>query len=204
VIGNFKAGNGVIIDGGARILTTWSLITAKTNKVLVRNARGQLRTAVLEKQVADRPLAVLKLTQPYSNTVSLDSDRLGAAKDSRACFVLSYPVASNLEPAYPAMSAGVILRPDVGPTHLLQITVPTSNDQEGSPLFDATGHLIGLVSKDASLVGAGSFAAKIHRDEVAGEKVTEARKLPFPATDSVEALYEQLAPTVVQVVVLGE
>jgi tetratricopeptide (TPR) repeat protein len=203
---NFRAGNGVIIDGGARVLTTLRLVGPKTNKVLVRNATGQIRTAVWERQVADGPFVILKLTESYPNNVSLDPDRLGAEKDSRACFVLGYSVASSLDPAYPSISPSIVLRRDVGMTHLLQITAPTSNDHEGSPLFDATGHLIGLVSKDESLIKNSSFAAKLDRNMFIHEKINQDARSPLvaTATESAEALYERLAPAVVQIVAAAE
>src|SRR5262249_10741495 len=59
------AGNGVVIDGGARVLTLRSIAARGKGRFLVRNARGEVRSAVRVAAAAGAELASLQLEQPY-------------------------------------------------------------------------------------------------------------------------------------------
>lgn len=205
----FSVGNGVILDGGQRVLTHARIVAGAKGEVHVRNGLGQVRKARIERLLEKDGLALLKLSRPYPAQWGLKPD--AGAVGGKFCFVLGFPVADTLDGFSPTLKPCVVVRADAGVGGLMQITAGLSADQSGSPVFDPNGQLIGLalgrddgisgVADRQAFLGKGDFAIRAQAFQGLVKSAQRSGKAqPAPTTSqSVEALYDRLRPAVVMV-----
>jgi len=211
---NTSSGNGFVIDKGQRVITNASLVVNAGKDIWVRNGLGELRAAKIEKIVPDQGLALLRLITPYPSDWSLPNLSLQAPKNVRFCFVFGYPITDNLEASYPMLIPSVLVRTDVGVGNLMQISDSLGKDNSGSPVFDQSGHFIGMTLgnheplKDIvdreSILGKGFFAVRAEalRALLPKSMQSHSKRLKGKVTNpSVEELYEKLQPAVVSIIV---
>ncbi len=211
-----KSGNGFVIDQGRRILTNASLVLNANGDVWVRNGLGKIRKAKVEKTLPDHGLAVLRLETAYPKTWSLPDPLFNASMDVHFCFALGFPVTDELEKSYPILSPGMVVRSDTGYGGLMQVTSTLGSENSGSPIFDGSGHFIGMtlakqeplkgITDRDALLGKGTFAVRANEiqkllSSSIHSKKKPAKKNAVKGTPSVEELYENLLPTVVTIVV---
>jgi hypothetical protein len=209
------AGNGVVIDGGKTVLTYAQVVPAKATEVLVRNGVGRVTRARVDRSGASGDLIRLRLTEPFPASASVPLDQVSAPEGVRFCFAFAFSTPRNPAAAYPAIAPGLVVRPDAGVGGLMQITSALGPDQNGAPIFDARGKLIGLAlgtgdhqiaGKDLRRnLGKGAFALRLDETltggprKVATKLTPPGKQAPMPA---VEELFERLAPAVVQIVAI--
>ena len=211
-----KSGNGFIVDQGRRVLTNASLVLNANGDVWVRNGLGKIRKAKVEKTLPDHGLAVLRLETAYPKTWSLPDPLFNASMDVHFCFALGFPVTDELEKTYPIISPGMVVRSDTGYGGLMQVTSSLGSENSGSPIFDGSGHFIGMtlakqeplkgITDRDALLGKGTFAVRANEIQKLLSNSIHSKKKPaknkaVTGTPSVEELYENLLPTVVTIVV---
>jgi hypothetical protein len=198
-----RAGNGLIIERGTRVATLRRLIEGRAATVWVRNFRGELRQAHPEEELR-RPderadpqeadaVVLLKLESAFPSDQS--SSEVAPAGVHGLCFSLSYPAAASTDPMLPAVTPCFAFKAQSN-AGSMQVNVPLSSTEQGSPVFDAQGRLLGLAvpasearrTTLSQVPGAGSAAP-------GPSGVQAAATIPMPE------LYERLAPAVVQVMV---
>jgi hypothetical protein len=203
-----EAGNGIVMDGGSRVLTLRAIAARGGGRFLVRNSRGELRIARRSSDATSGELVRLDLEKNFPTEWSLPPERIATGDGVRFCFAFGYAVPGG-PPAYPVFATGLLLRADTGDRHVMQITSALTAGHAGSPLFDSYGRLIGLalgpeskLSDGISLtpqLGNGQFAVPIEGARPApvvrpGEKT--------PPQPQIEQLYEDLSPAIVEIVPL--
>lgn len=209
------AGNGVVIDGGKTVLTYAPVVPAKATDVLVRNGLGRVTRAHVDRASASNDLIRLRLAEPFPASSSVPLDQVSSPEGVRFCFAFGFSTPRSPEAAYPAIAPGLVVRADTGVGGLMQITSALGPDQNGAPIFDARGRLIGLAlgTGDHQIagqdvrknLGTGAFALRVSETltgtarNVATKLTPPGKQPPMPA---VEELFERLAPAVVQIVAI--
>jgi hypothetical protein len=203
------AGNGVVIDEGKAVLTDASLFNASRGKAWVRNGVGQVRSAAIERVDGEpQNMVRLRLDQPFPVVAAT---QVAGPESTRFCFVFAFGAPGNPDPAFPAITPGMVVRADTGIGGLMQITSALGAGHNGAAVFDPRGRLLGMAIAPGNRVLAGkedvrkalgnsSVAFRVDR-LLSAAKVPPATG-PQPPMPSVEELYEKLAPAVVQVIAL--
>lgn len=202
-------GNGVLVDGGKHILTRVSMTPEA--RIVARSGDGQLRHAVVAQQVAG--VSLLTPERPYPQAAALRVVRHDLASDGvRFCFVLGRSVLAAGSAAYPSLTAGMVLGTHAKLGELMQISVPLSVDDPGSPVFDTSGRLIGLALGSQQLIdgvtdrdrelGGGHFATRGDAFATLLPAVAPPPPAPGSGTVTTDELYERLSAAVVEVWVL--
>jgi S1-C subfamily serine protease len=199
-------GNGVIIDEGRRVLTVRAALGNPDGRFRVRNARGETRDARLDAAGSRGELQVLVLSQPFPAGWSIPYERFASPEDVHISFVLGYSTPGVSDPGFPAISTGVVLRPDTGVARTLQITSALAVGHIGSPVFDPRGRLIGMsLAPGAPRVdgedlgarlGKGQFALRVDSLRPATIKPLAPPQGPLAPPEEV---YEGLAPAIVTI-----
>jgi hypothetical protein len=71
-------------------------------------------------------------------------DQVSSPEGVRFCFAFGFSTPRSADAAYPAIAPGLVVRADTGVGGLMQVTSALGVDQNGAPIFDARGKLIGL------------------------------------------------------------
>ena len=207
------AGNGIIVDGGQRVLTYSAVLPKEATAIYVRNGLGKLRRA--ERTAGDQKgeLVRLRLTETYPSAWALPQDQVVAPEGARFCFAFGYSTPRNPAGSYPAVSPGLVFRADAGTGGLMQVTSALGSGHIGSPIFDPRGRLLGLSVGTGEIViggenlrgrvGAGQFAVRAVPAQPGskGSSITPTRPAgPLPPMPAIEELYERLTPSVVQII----
>ena len=200
-----SAGNGLIVEGGARVLTYAAVLPEGAATFYVRNGLGKLRRA--ERTPGDQKgeLVRLKLSDAYPSAWSFPEDQITVPDDTRFCFAFGYGAPRDLAGSYPAVAPGLVFRADAGIGGLMQVTSALGAGHGGAPVFDPRGKLIGIAVGSGDIlidgknlrgqVGKGSFALRLP-----GTSSPTRLKGPQPPMPAIEELYEKLSPSVVQLI----
>jgi S1-C subfamily serine protease/thioredoxin-like negative regulator of GroEL len=203
-----NTGSGFVIDAGHRVVTSAAVVKDTKDGIMIRNGLGYVRRAQVEWVTAEAGLVVLRLTEPYRAAWSIPPSQVAAPASGSLCFVIGYPLADSLDPVWPAVGPGLVFRLWVGEPGRIQITSALGTGSGGSPVFDATGRLIGIAlsnPRDAAggKPGGGNFALSssllLSTLEAAGV-ITHANAQPGPSAATIEEVYERMLPAVVLVV----
>jgi Tfp pilus assembly protein PilF len=197
------AGNGLIIDNGRKVATLKTLVDIPSAAIWVRNMRGELRKAVRAKAAIDRSseLAILTLEKPFPAEHSLPRDQPAPRDVHGLCFTLSFPAPASSDPLLPLETPCFALNLQ-GATGPLQLNIPLSPGERGSPVFDAQGRLLGLSVPSWPAASAGSRPTVSRLPGPTALQVDAASQPAMPAaTIAMPELYERLAPAVAQVAV---
>lgn len=140
-----SATNGFVIDDGKRVVTLADAAAHARGAIYVRNGLGRLRKAAFEK-VDNNGLATLRLEKPYDARSGL----VAAVVPGRPASVVGFGVVDSREASWPALTAGLLIRPrGMGP---LRISADLPQSISGSPVFDPQGRLVGVVSAQKTIV----------------------------------------------------
>ena len=206
------AGNGFITDEGRRVITLRRLIDFPSVSIWVRNARGELRRARLERQdERASEIATLSLSAPFAADQSLPREGTAPGNAHGLCFTLGFPSAVSIDAMLPAVTPCFAFDPQAA-DGIININIPLSAAERGSPVFDAQGRLMGLADPSA---GAGRSipvgtdqAVKRPKPLTAVIRTTTGGHSPqsissaageSQATIAMPELYERLAPAIVQI-----
>jgi len=205
----YSAGNGVVIEQGTTVLTYATLLQGSSGKAWVRNGMGKVRRAEVDKYLGvNNEWVRLKLREPFPAAWSIKTSQVAAPEGTRFCFLFGFGVPRSVDPAYPGVTSGLVLRTNAGVNDLLQITSAVGEGHDGAPVFDVHGRLLGLALNNGEhqigsqslrkILGAGTFVMRA--DSVLHSEVV--KTVALPPAPSVEELYERLSPAVVQIVVV--
>jgi len=148
------AGNGVITDEGRQVITLRRLIDSPSASIWVRNARGELRQARLERrgenasEIASE-IATLSLSSPFAADQSLPHGGSAPGNAHGLCFALSFSAALSEDAMLPAVTPCFAFDLHAG-EGTFNINIPLSVGERGSPVFDAQGRLMGLANEVAA------------------------------------------------------
>lgn len=215
-----RAGNGLIIEGGTHVATSQRLIEGPPAAWWVRNFRGELRRVYPESGVEEARLThgetrkgearhenqsaspenagavvVLKLESPFPTEQSVREIAPGGVHG--LCFSLSYPAPASVDPMLPAVTPCFAFAQQ-GSEGTLQVNVPLSPMEQGSPVFDAQGRLLGLA------MPAPATRTTVIRVPGTESSATGAGGVQSAATVPMPELYERLAPALVQVLAYAQ
>jgi hypothetical protein len=210
-----SAGNGFITDEGRRVITLRRLIDFPSVSIWVRNARGELRRARLERQdERASEIATLSLSAPFAANQSLPQEGSAPGNSHGLCFVLGFPSAVSIDAMLPAVTPCFAFDLHAA-DGIININIALSAAERGSPVFDAQGRLMGLADPSA---GAGRSipvgtdqAVKTPKPLTAVIRTTTGGHSPqsrspaageSQATIAMPELYERLAPAIVQVFIV--
>jgi hypothetical protein len=237
------AGNGLVVDGGQRVLTLSRLVAQPATTIWVKNARGEAREARLEKASTpsgEADVTYLRLTAPFEANVAPTTKAAAttrAAPDTKPaptrnaalattpvptvpaappptpapavniapatklavaptnshglCFALGFPAAASTDAMMPTVTPCFAFDPRNGS---LQLNIPLSAAEAGTPIFDAQGALMGLGNPTPASYKAGVVRVLSDQSGVAAAN---------QATVAMPELYERLAPTVAQILVFA-
>lgn len=202
------AGNGVVIDGGAAVLT-YVRLAAGAKRLWARNGVGEVREAFVEGSLGGSDLVRLRLDRAYPARWSLAAADVVPPEGVHTCFALAFGAPHSGDAAYPAVTAGTVVLADAGIGGLLKITSRLGRGHDGAPVFDARGHLIGLGLASGGhtiagrevrpALGPGGLALRVNR--VLGDFAETSSNEPSGLrTPPIEELFERLSPAVVQIV----
>jgi len=187
------AGNGIIIQDGGQVATSKRLVDRESAEVWVRSSAGEMHRARLVANANDptSEVALLSLDAPYVESHHIQSAPEGA---HGLCFTLSYPVAASSDAMLPVVTPCSALKSG---TASLQVNVPLSPSERGSPVFDAQGRLLGLAEPSPS-------RSRVLRLTGRPSPTSEGDPSDAVPTIAMSELYERLSPLVVQVLVFRE
>lgn len=139
---------GVSLDDGLHVVAALSSVSAAPNqsaRILVRDAQGHVRRAVIESTLDDTGIALLKLDTalPVTGNSTLGvADRLFPGSPFHA---VGFAVINSNYPAFPTNTSGFFARMIAGALQQLS----SADSPAGAPVFNASGQLAGFVSSDA-------------------------------------------------------
>jgi serine protease Do len=195
-----RTGNGFVIEGGTRVVTLARLLAGKHNDLFVRNGTGHFRRARVESTDLASGLAILRLDTPYESRWSLTRDQFASPVPGRSALVVGFGITDSVEASWPSLSLGFTLRP--GGSGALQVSADLPNTSAGSPIFDTTGRLTGIVL-GVEATSSGVLSNTPILDASALGKVLGAAPVASPpaAPLALKELFERVQGAVVVVVV---
>ena len=156
------SGSGVVIGAKGEILTNAHVVEA-CQTITVKFASGNSETGALVARGQRNDLAVIRLagtnSPPASVTMFRDSAPLRAGD---AIVALGYPLSGVLA-ADANVSVGNVsaLAGIADDSRYLQISAPVQPGSSGGPLFDASGHLVGIVTAKLDALRVAKFTGDI-------------------------------------------
>lgn len=134
--------NGVLVEAGTQLLTVAPPSAHAARRVYVRLADGSVQAATRLSQPSTDGLVRLALDRPAVTAQPVQQAR--AAFGTLAA-VVGFPLANGLEPVWPAASLGLFVASRESRSSVL-VDAAVTPGQLGSPVFDRTGRVVGLVS----------------------------------------------------------
>lgn len=201
-------GNGVVVDGGRRVLVPLHTLQGLT-EVGVRNGLGLTRKAVLEKRADELGVALLRLQQAFPADQDLAYDLMLAPRDpfpGSPSALVEYAPSADAMPAWPLLRLGLSGRPQsVAGFRELGVDAPAGGPR-GGPVFDAAGRFTGLALTHAACPtcqGTGDVQLPLSRLQSAfGDVLGKVQDVPPGQRLPVDELYERSMRITVQVLSL--
>ena len=144
VAADASSGSGVVIGTHGEVLTN-AHVVKNCAKITVRSSSGDPASAILIAQDEKNDLAVLRSDSPLSSFAAFREG--GPVRAGDAVVVLGYPLqgllatTANLSVGNVSALAGA--RDD---SRYLQISAPVQPGNNGGPLLDTSGNIIGIVT----------------------------------------------------------
>ena len=140
-------GSGFILNKGKWVVTNRHVIKNAKN-VTVRNGLGKVRKVLEVKYPKNEnlDLAILILTSPFPENVSLSSSEISRPKTGENIFIMGYPISSILGRYNPSISQGIISK-NSGFGELpgeFQMTASLNVGNSGGPVFNENGQIVGV------------------------------------------------------------
>ena len=138
------SGVGFFIGMQGDLLTTASSIVG-ADKIRVRFADGKTEPVILIHEFIVYKIAVLKLTDPSRYLIKpLKFEKNPRFKEGNTVYAMDF---SKLQIPNPSMSKGKILKENAleNSNKIVQLDLTLKKDQDGGPLFNKSGNVIGLI-----------------------------------------------------------
>ena len=138
-------GSGFIVDGGRKIVTNRHVVEGG-KAFAVRTGFGEVIKARLLFMSPTDDIAVLELEQPLPGERSIPANAYAKPGVGRNVVVMGYPLWSVLGEGSPSLTNGLVskrtgLLDDKG---TFQITARVHKGNSGGPVFDLSGHVVGI------------------------------------------------------------
>lgn len=160
-----SSGTGFFLSKDGYIITNYHVIeNAKTIEVTSVNGNSQKNfKAQVEIKDAQNDLAILKITDPNFKGIATIpyTFKFNTSNIGEDCFVLGYPLISSMGKEI-KLTTGVISSKTgyEGNVAEYQISAPVQPGNSGGPLFDKSGHVIGIVHAKHKLAENAGYAIK--------------------------------------------
>ncbi|MEC5386779.1 serine protease [Uliginosibacterium sp. H3] len=145
--GSWQTSSGFIVDSGTHVIT--ALPANTSGEIRVRDAKGNLRRATVERALEDAGLVLLRLEQalPHDDAPLAIAPRLFPGSPFHA---IGFPVRGSTYAALPTNTPGFFGRPanDGQQGMLLGQAMPAG--LASAPVFNANAQLAGFISPDTS------------------------------------------------------
>jgi len=138
-------GSGFIVDGGRKIVTNRHVVEGG-KEFAVRTGLGEIIKARLLFLSTTDDIAVLELEQPLPADRAIPANAYVKPGVGRNVVVMGYPLWSVLGEGSPSLTNGMVskrtgLQDDKG---TFQLTAKVNKGNSGGPVFDLSGHVVGI------------------------------------------------------------
>jgi len=138
-------GSGFIVDGGRKIVTNRHVVEGG-KEFAVRTGLGEVIKARLLFLSPTDDIAVLELEKPLPADRAIPANAYAKPGVGRNVVVMGYPLWSVLGEGSPSLTNGMVskrtgLQDDKG---TFQLTAKVNKGNSGGPVFDLTGHVVGI------------------------------------------------------------
>jgi S1-C subfamily serine protease len=138
-------GSGFIVDGGRKIVTNRHVVEGG-KEFAVRTGLGEIIKARLLFLSPTDDIAVLELDQPLPASRAIPANAYAKPGVGRNVVVMGYPLWSVLGEGSPSLTNGMVskrtgLQDDKG---TFQLTAKVNKGNSGGPVFDLSGHVVGI------------------------------------------------------------
>ena len=138
-------GSGFIVDGGRKIVTNRHVVEGG-KEFAVRTGLGEVIKARLLFLSPTDDLAVLELEKPLPADRAIPANAYAKPGVGRNVVVMGYPLWSVLGEGSPSLTNGMVskrtgLQDDKG---TFQLTAKVNKGNSGGPVFDLSGHVVGI------------------------------------------------------------
>jgi len=138
-------GSGFIVDGGRKIVTNRHVVEGG-KEFAVRTGLGEIIKARLLFLSTTDDIAVLELEKPLPADRAIPANAYAKPGVGRNVVVMGYPLWSVLGEGSPSLTNGMVskrtgLQDDKG---TFQLTAKVNKGNSGGPVFDLSGHVVGI------------------------------------------------------------
>lgn len=205
--------NAVIIGEGTQAVTTLDTLNinhSKTNQlkpsIWVRNGLGKQTEAEVQHAYPQFNLAILKLKQPLSENKTSAIIAQNIAPPGTPYYLSGYRLTTPQQADWPTIKTDILGMPNTNSAY--QTHVP--HLVAGSPAYNTSGELIGVISQDSStskmvVMPLGALFNELQvtklRDKVATKQTSQPPKNPLLNKKRLDELYEETMSTSLQVLI---
>jgi len=138
-------GSGFIVDGGRKVVTNRHVVEGG-KEFAVRTGLGEIIKARLLFLSPTDDIAVLELEKPLPADRAIPANAYAKPGVGRNVVVMGYPLWSVLGEGSPSLTNGMVskrtgLQDDKG---TFQLTAKVNKGNSGGPVFDLSGHVVGI------------------------------------------------------------
>jgi S1-C subfamily serine protease len=135
-------GSGFVVGKGKYVITNHHVIDG-AKKVAVRNGIGKVTEATVAAISKDYDLAILKLSNPYPKSYSIDAKDFVMPKAGDDVISIGYPgIGITFE--QPTITQGIISKVFDDEMGIFLTTAAINSGNSGGPLFNLNGKLVGV------------------------------------------------------------
>ena len=201
-------GSGFVVGNGKYVITNHHVIDG-AKKVAVRNGIGKVTEATVAAISKDYDLAILKLSNPYPKSYSIDAKDFVIPKAGDDVISIGYPgIGITFE--QPTITQGIISKVFDDEMGIFLTTAAINSGNSGRPLFNLNGKLVGVsfaaLDKKKWLDEMGQIPTDMGyaiKSNMIKEVFKHDKSVPVKSVKYDKAtIYEKMLPSIALVVVL--
>ena len=201
-------GSGFVVGNGKYVITNHHVIDG-AKKVAVRNGIGKVTEATVAAISKDYDLAILKLSNPYPKSYSIDAKDFVIPKAGDDVISIGYPgIGITFE--QPTITQGIISKVFDDEMGIFLTTAAINSGNSGGPLFNLNGKLVGVsfaaLDKKKWLDEMGQIPTDMGyaiKSNMIKEVFKHDKSVPIKSVKYDKAtIYEKMLPSIALVVVL--
>ena len=201
-------GSGFVVGNGKYVITNHHVIDG-AKKVAVRNGIGKVTEATVAAISKDYDLAILKLSNPYPKSYSIDAKDFVIPKAGDDVISIGYPgIGITFE--QPTITQGIISKVFDDEMGIFLTTAAINSGNSGGPLFNLNGKLVGVsfaaLDKKKWLDEMGQIPTDMGyaiKSNMIKEVFKHDKSVPVKSVKYDKAtIYEKMLPSIALVVVL--